>query len=53
LPKLTLAAERTAARWNGLRLVYATMAYGTRCAVWQQVASYNLVGGFKHFLFSI
>lgn len=34
LPKLTLAAERTAARWNGLRLVYATMAYGTRFSLY-------------------
>eukprot|EP00435_Cladocopium_sp_Y103_P033365 s521_g8.t1 len=34
LPKLTLAAERSAARWNGLRLVYATMAYGTRFSLY-------------------
>eukprot|EP00438_Fugacium_kawagutii_P001351 Skav236433 [mRNA] locus=scaffold1156:303753:312123:- [translate_table: standard] len=30
LPSVVAAAERTAQRWNGLRLVYATMAYGQR-----------------------
>ena len=30
LPQLHRAADATAKRWNGLRLVYATMAYGQR-----------------------
>ena len=41
LPQLHRAADATAKRWNGLRLVYATMAYGQRDVAGNKTGQYQ------------